>query len=199
MERSPLTHERVFSDQAFAERYAKRHRKMVEGFGHDYSGRLSSRGFKSGRIIDVGCGSGGTDMVIAHHFPDCEIVGIDLSEPLLHHANQAARAADLGKRVTFRRGDVHQIPFDDVFFQVVLNINMVHLVEDPLQMLNEMERVLAPDGLIFIADLRRSWLGLMEKEIKSSLTIHEAKDLLGRSQLREGVFSSSLLWWRFEA
>ena len=199
MERSPLTHERIFRDQAFAENYARKHRRMVERFGHEYAGKLSSRGFKNGRILDVGCGSGGTDMVIAHDFPDCEIVGIDLSEPLVCIANQAAQAVNLEKRMTFLMGDVHQIPFDDASFQVVLNINMVHLVEDPIQMLNEMERVLAPDGLLFIADLRRSLLGFMEKEIRSSLTIHEAEDLIGRSQLRKGVFSSSSLWWRFEA
>ncbi|MGA1789908.1 MAG: class I SAM-dependent methyltransferase [bacterium] len=199
MKRSPLTHERIFRDQAFAENYVRRHRKMVERFGYEYAGKLSSRGFKNGRIIDVGCGCGGTDMVIAHDFPDCEIVGIDLSEPLVCLANQAAQAANLEKRMIFLMGDVHRIPFDDASFQVVLNINMVHLVEHPIQMLNEMERVLAPDGLLFIADLRRSWLGFMENEIKSSLTVHEAEDLIGCSQLRNGAFYSSLLWWRFEA
>jgi ubiquinone/menaquinone biosynthesis C-methylase UbiE len=75
---------------------------------------------------------------------------------------------------------------------------MVHLVEDPVQMLNEIERVLAPKGFLFIADLRRSWLGLIEKEIKSALTLGEAKELFRQSKLREGVFSSSNIWWRFE-
>jgi hypothetical protein len=61
-----------------------------------------------------------------------------------------------------------------------------------------MERVLIPDGFLFIADLRRSWLGLIEKEIKSALTLEEARDVISQSELREGTFSSDLLWWRFE-
>ena len=45
------------------------------------------------------------------------------------------------------------------------SVNMVHLVEDPTAMLDEIERVLAPDGLLLIAGLRRSWFGLVEGEI----------------------------------
>jgi ubiquinone/menaquinone biosynthesis C-methylase UbiE len=75
---------------------------------------------------------------------------------------------------------------------------MVHIVENPVQMLNEIERVLVPEGFLFIADLRRSWLGCIEKEMKSALTFDEAKDLISRSKLRKGNFSSSALWWRFE-
>ena len=98
----------------------------------------------------------------------------------------------------FEKADVQQIPYDDNSFDVVLNLNMVHLVEKPIEMLDEIERVLKPDGSLFIVDLRRSWAGIIEKEMKSSLTLEEAKELLGRSKLRDGVFSRSFLWWRFE-
>lgn len=66
-------------------------------------------------------------------------------------------------------------------------------------MLDEIERVLAPTGHLFIIDLRRSWLGLVEREVRSALTLPEARTLFKQSKLRDGVFSSSLLWWRFEA
>ena len=198
MKRSILTHERVFSDEDFANDYAKKHKKMVEKFGQEYSLKLKSRGFEKGRIIDVGCGSGGTALVLAKNFPESEVFGIDLSEPLLGLANQTAQTASLEQRLRFEMADVRKIPYDDNSFNVVLNINMVHLVEDPVQMLNEMERILVPDGFLFIADLRRSWLGLIEKEIKSALTLEEARELFSQSKLRQGVFSSSIIWWRFE-
>jgi ubiquinone/menaquinone biosynthesis C-methylase UbiE len=171
---------------------------MVEKFGQEYSGKLTARGFRKGRIIDVGCGFGGTAIVLAKDFPETEVFGIDLSEPLLRLANQTAQAVKSENRPKFEMGDVQEIPYGEDYFDVVLNINMVHLVENPVQMLNEIERVLVPDGFLFIADLRRSWLGLIEKEIKSALTLGEAKELFGRSRLREGVFSSSNIWWRFE-
>lgn len=198
MKRSPLTHEIVFNNEDYANDYAKKHEKMANKFGQEYSGKLTSRGFRKGRIIDVGCGFGGTAIVLAKNFPESEVLGIDLSEPLLSLANQTARAVNLEKRLKFEIGDAERIPYGNDSFNVVLNINMVHLVENPIQMLNEIERVLSPEGFLFIADLRRSWLGLIEKEIKSALTLGEAKELFRGSNLRKGVFSSSSIWWRFE-
>ena len=199
MKRSPLTHGRVFADEAFAERYAERHQKMVEKFGHEYAEKLVSRGFYEGRIIDVGCGFGAMNIVLAHRFVDSEIVGIDLSDPLLRLANQSAQAAGLGERVRFEKADVRQIPYAAAAFDVAISTNMVHLVDDPVRMLNEIERILVPDGCLLIADIRRSWIGLLDKTFKSALTLDKAKDLINRSNVREGSFSSSLLWWRFEA
>ena len=194
-----MTIERVFSDEGFATEYARKHKKMGEKFGQDYALNLKSRGFRRGRIIDVGCGSGGTAIALAKNLPDSEVFGIDLSGPLLRIANQTAHTAAGGTRLTFEMADVHNIPYDDHYFDVVLNLNMVHLVENPVQMLNEMERILVPNGVLFIADLRRSWLGLIEKEIKSALTLQEARELFGRSEVREGIFSSSILWWRYRS
>lgn len=199
MEKSDLAHERVFKDEDFAEKYTKKHRRMAERFGQEYSGKLSSRGFRKGRILDTGCGFGGTDIILAQRFPDSEVIGIDLSEPLLQRANLVAQSANLDKKVRFEKCDVQRIPYGDDSFDVVLNVNMVHIVEDPVKMLNEIERVLAPNGFLFIADLRRSWVGLIEKEIKSALTLEEAGDLFSQSKLRKGSFSKSLVWWRFEA
>ncbi|UCE07675.1 MAG: class I SAM-dependent methyltransferase [bacterium] len=198
MNRSRLIHEIVFNDEDFAQKYAKHHQKMTEKFGYEYAQKLKSRGFQKGKMIDVGCGAGGTAVVLAKMFADCEVVGIDLSEPLLKIAEGSNQAAQLGERIKFEKADVQQIPYPDNSFDVVINLNMVHLVEDPISMLNEMERILKPDGFLFIADLRRSWLGIIEKEIKSSLTLSEASELFKQSSLREGVFSSSFLWWRFE-
>ena len=198
MKRVTSSHEAIFNDEDFAQKYAKHHQKMTEKFGHEYAKKLTSRKFKPGKIIDVGCGAGGTALVLAKKFPDCEVVGIDLSELLLKIAEKSVQAAKLGERVKFEKADVQQIPYPDNSFEVVINLNMVHLVEDPIKMLNEMERILKPEGFLFIADLKRSWLGIIEKEIKSSFTLSEAKALFKQSDLRKGVFSSSVLWWRFE-
>ena len=42
MKRSPLAHEGVFNDEDFANKYAKRHKKMAEKFGQEYSGNLEA-------------------------------------------------------------------------------------------------------------------------------------------------------------
>ncbi len=201
MRRASITHERVFSDEEDAERYAnaKGHQQMAEMFGREVAKKLTSHGFQEGRILDVGCGFGATDLVLAERFADSVIVGVDLSEPLLRLARSAGHECGLGERVVFERADAQELPYEDDAFDVVINANMVHLVDAPIKMLNEMERVLAPSGHLFIADLRRSWLGFVEKEIRSGLTLSEAREMIGRSELRPGVLSRGLLWWRYEA
>jgi ubiquinone/menaquinone biosynthesis C-methylase UbiE len=198
MKRSPLTHERVFSDEEYAERYAGGHWRMAEKFGEECAGKLKARGFGGGKIIDVGCGFGATNIVLAEQFPDSELVGIDLSEPLLELARGEAEKRGFSERVRFEVGDVGDIPFEDDSFDAAINVNMLHLVEDPVKMLDEIERVLKPGGFLFIADLQRSLLGLLEEEIKFALTLGEARELFAQSRLREGKFSWGMLWWRFE-
>jgi ubiquinone/menaquinone biosynthesis C-methylase UbiE len=198
MKQSPLIHDRVFSGD-FAEEYARKHRKIAERFGHKFAETLAVRGFETGRILDVGCGFGATAIVLAQRVPRSEVVGIDLSEPLLDLATQAAQSNGVGERVTFEKADVQEIPYDDNSFAAVLNLQMLHIVEDPIAMLDEMERVLLPDGILLMADIRRSWVGLLDKVFKSGLTVEEATALVRRSRLRQGTFSSDLLWWQYEA
>ena len=81
---------------------------------------------------------------------------------------------------------------------MLINLQMLHIVENPIAMLDEMERVLTPDGTLFMADIRRSWIGLLDKVFKTALTVGEARALLRQSDLREGVFSSDLLCWRYD-
>jgi ubiquinone/menaquinone biosynthesis C-methylase UbiE len=137
--------------------------------------------------------------VVAQALPESEVVGIDLSDPLLELAIQAAQASGLNGRVAFETADVQEIPYDDDSFDVVINFQMLHIVKDPIAMLDEIERVLAPDGALYMADIRRSWVGWLDKVFKTALTPEEAGALVRRSNLREGAFSSDLLWWRYEA
>jgi len=197
MKRIPLSHERVFSSESLAESYTKNHQKMAENFGHGYARRLAAAGFRRGKILDAGCGFGAAALVLAQTFQDSQVVGVDLSGPLLEVARSSAKAANINGRLRFEKGDVHRLPFEDRSFDVVLNFNMVHRVDDPVRMLDEIERVLAPGGVAYIADVRRSWLGLLENEIRSGISLPEAKQLFGRSTLRGGVFSWGLVWWRW--
>ena len=198
MKQSPLVHERVFAGD-FAEEYAGKHQKIAKKFGREMAEKLALRGFREGRILDAGCGFGATAIVLAQSLPRSEVVGIDLSDPLLEFAIQAAQDTGVGERVSFERADVQEIPYEDDSFDALINLQMLHIVEDPIAMLDEMERVLAPGGALFMADIRRSWVGLLDKVFKSALTVEEAGALVRQSKLRPGAFSSDLLWWRYEA
>jgi len=198
MKRRTPKRDPVFSDLAFAGRYAKKHLKMARNFGEEYARKLRTRGFQKGRVLDSGCGFGETLIYLAKTFPEAEFAGVDLSEPLLELAMSSAAKANVSGRVEFKKADVHSLPYPENHFTAVLNINMLHLVTDPVIMLDELERVLRDDGHLFIADIRRSWIGLVEKEFRSALTEDEAIELIKESNLRNGALIPGFLWWRYE-
>ena len=176
MKQSPLVHERVFAGD-FAKDYARKHQKIAEKFGREMAEKLNSRAFTNGRILDVGCGFGATAIVLAQSLPQSEVVGVDLSDPLLAFANKMVRDNSMGERITFEKADVQEIPYEDDSFDALINLQMLHIVEDPIAMLDEMERVLTPDGVLLMADIRRSWVGLLDKVFKTALTVEEARAL----------------------
>ncbi len=188
---------RDFNDREFAIRYIKKHEKMAEKLGRKVSKRLTALGFQSGKILDAGCGFGVTDILLSHYFPESEITGIDLSKTLLQHADMLLQKSNVENRVKFKRADVHKIPFENNTFNAVLSINMVHLVDNPVKMFNEIERVLHPGGYLLVIDIRRSLVGIIEKEFKTAITLDEARELFTQTNIMNGTFSQDFLYWEF--
>jgi len=188
-----------FNDKSFAELYIKKHKKILEKLGYSYAQKLKRLGFSEGRILDAGCGFGAMCLVLAKEFSNCEVVGVDLSIPLLDYAESNISGESIETRLKFKKENVEKMSFEDNSFDVVFNVNMVHWVNNSLSMVNEIERILKPEGHLFIKDLRKSWLGVFEKEINNALSLGQAREKIGNSELRNGSFSSSLLWWDFEA
>ena len=187
-----------FSNTDFAKRYAAKHLKMSINFAKELEVKLNKINFNQGRILDSGCGPGFVIIELAKKFPSGEFIGIDLSDPLLEIANDTSKNEKLTNRVKFLKADVQNVPFPNSFFDFILNINMLHLVESPVKMLNEIQRVLKPEGLFYITDLRKSILGLIEKEMKSAFINEEAREIIAKSNLSKGSFSSDLIWWRYQ-
>ena len=121
-----------------------------------------------------------------------------MSDTLLEIANNIKKKEKPTDRVIFLKSDVQDIPFPNKYFDLIINLNMLHLVKDPVKMLNEIERVLKSNGLFFITDLRRNILGFIGKEIKSAFTVEEARKTIEKSNLSKGKLSSELIWWRYQ-
>ena len=194
-----MADDNIFNDSEFAQKYADKHQKMANSFGVEYVRKLTARGFSKGKILDAGCGFGGTLLHLARNFPQAQGVGIDMSDPLLELARQTAAAEGLEQRVVFEKADVQEIPYPDDSFDVLISTNVVHHVADPLAMLKELERVLAPDGMLYIADSRRSGLaGLFDKAFREAMSYSEVLALLYQAKLPKEPFTSGFLWWRYE-
>jgi len=195
---SKTIYDSLFDSPEFANRYYQEHTRMARKLGLKYFRKLIKHGFIKGKILDVGYGFGGTLLVLARNFPESEFIGVDLSKPLLEIARKTSSELELADRSEFLKQDVHELQFEDNSIDVILNLNMVHLVNDPVQMLNEIERVLKLEGQFFIKDIRYSWLRFFEKGIKFSFSNEEAMNIINKSDLSIGRFSSDFLWWNYE-
>lgn len=108
-----------------------------------------------GRILDVGCGDGITDLGIALRTePEC-LIGIDPFRgyerlPEILAANQLDPAI-VPPTLRFLPADANHLPFEDDSFDVVLSWGSVeHIAGGYHQALIEMRRVLRDGGLLFI-------------------------------------------------
>jgi ubiquinone/menaquinone biosynthesis C-methylase UbiE len=197
MKRIELFHPRVFSDPEWAEGYYKRNRTNITRVAFRLADILTKSGFKGGKILDAGCGFGVVSIEIAKRFPESEVIATDLAEPLLNLAGSLASGAGVQDSITFQKGDVQKMDFDDQSFDLVINTFMVHIVEDPVAMFNEIQRVTKEQGIVLISDLRRIWLGLFVKKLRTSFTLNEGLDIIHQSGLRPGKGSSGPFWWDY--
>ena len=107
------------------------------------------------RALEVGCGPGRLSILLAERGFD--VTGVDLDPAMVERARaNAARSANGGGRgPSFAVGDVASLAFPDDSFDVVVSTLSMHHWEDPAAGLNEIARVLRPDGRALIWDFRR--------------------------------------------
>jgi ubiquinone/menaquinone biosynthesis C-methylase UbiE len=102
------------------------------------------------RVLDVGCGRGGTVHVFKTMFDARSIVGLDLSPQAIAFCRQAHADA----RVSFFEGDAEKLPFDDGVFDIVTNVESSHSYPDINAFYAEVYRVLSPGGFFLYTDLQ---------------------------------------------
>ena len=101
------------------------------------------------RILDVGCGRGGTVFVIKQFFEPRSVRGIDLSP----NAIASCRANHLYDNVHFDEGDAENLPFDAEQFDVVTNVESSHSYPNLTAFYAEVFRVLVPGGYFLYTDI----------------------------------------------
>jgi ubiquinone/menaquinone biosynthesis C-methylase UbiE len=108
-----------------------------------------------GLLADIGCGPGYFTLDTARAFPRLDIVGLDISEEMLQKAEKTLSALPSGSKITFRQGDIHELPFKDNSLDFAVSTLSMHHWAEPAKALGEIYRVLKPQGQFLIFDTRR--------------------------------------------
>jgi SAM-dependent methyltransferase len=102
------------------------------------------------RVLDVGCGCGGTTLAVARLIAPGQAVGIDLSAPMLARARAGAEAAGHGNAV-FQQGDAQVHPLEPTRFDAVISRFGVMFFADPVAAFANIRSATRPAGrLVFV-------------------------------------------------
>jgi demethylmenaquinone methyltransferase/2-methoxy-6-polyprenyl-1,4-benzoquinol methylase len=101
--------------------------------------------FRPRRILDVATGTAGVAIALAHA-TEANIIGVDISEPMLERGRERVRAADLDARIRLEIARAEELPFPDASFDAVSFTYLLRYVADPSATVAELARVLRPGG-----------------------------------------------------
>ncbi len=113
---------------------------------------LALMGLKHGeRVLDLGCGAGWATRLLAQLVAGGErpgqVVGLDVSDEMVRRARGASTQYD---NILFVVGSAQQIPWEENFFDKVLSVESFYYYGDQDRALDELFRVIAPKGELFI-------------------------------------------------
>jgi len=177
--------------------------------------KILRRGIKSGRVLDIGTGSGRLAIELAK-LKDChfDIVALDISENMIKRARENARRYGVENRIRFLVSTAANLPFADNSFDLVISYASLHHWLKPVTVFDEVARVTRQTGHAIIRDNKRvyqnpAWRAIIwfvsrfmnkrhrenwPRALLASYTIPEAHEVLSRSRLRNYQISSDFVF-----
>ncbi|MBN1415637.1 MAG: class I SAM-dependent methyltransferase [Bacteroidales bacterium] len=144
-------------------------------------------------ILELGCGTGHwTEFLCGQGF---RVLAVDSSRAMI----DIARTKNINRAI-FRQADASALPFKTSSFSTLVSVTMLEFTESPFMVLDEIDRVLRPGGLLVLGCLNIfSELGKRSREDPVFKHAHffspaEAGQLLSRfgtPELSSGVYFSS--------
>jgi SAM-dependent methyltransferase len=101
---------------------------------------------RGGRILEVGCGTGG--LLVAARRAELAVEGVDIASRWLIVARR--RLADRGLSVPLLAASAERLPWPDGRFDAVVADSVLEHLDDPWRALREWSRVLRPGGRLVV-------------------------------------------------
>ena len=104
-------------------------------------------------ILDAGCGIGLQALLFAELVgPSGHVTCLDINPAFLEYAKKFAKKAGLIERLSFKQGDIYNLPFEDNKFDWLWSSNCAgyYLTKDPILLMKELSRVVRPGGIIVL-------------------------------------------------
>ena len=174
--------ERRRRSQNFFDRYARQWDDLARTLlpVPEYRQRLLDQVPENVRVLEIGAGTGALLTELASRA--VKVIGVDHSPAMLEEARRRL-ANDGVSDVELRLGEMSHLPLPNASVDCVVANMVLHHAADPATVLAEIRRVLAPGGLLLLADLARherevvreqladQWLGFEALELETWLKV----------------------------
>ena len=132
--------------------YNRRHGNALAKAGywkHDYKYIVKAvKSAAPSSLIDIGCGTGAFLQYLSESQPGIKLYGLDLSEGMVQEVNTR-----MGKKATVYQGDSEHMPLENNQFDFATCNMSIHHYPHAQLAVNEMFRILEPDGTLCINDM----------------------------------------------
>jgi ubiquinone/menaquinone biosynthesis C-methylase UbiE len=106
----------------------------------------AAQSLAKGWILDIGTGPASLPMEIAKDCRNVNIVGLDISVPVLNEAIKQIRDEPYSSRIHLITSSAEYLPFADNVFEMVQSMFSLHLWDDLSLAIDEIYRVLEPNS-----------------------------------------------------
>lgn len=103
-------------------------------------------------VLDIGCGAGGVDLLLAGTHGAAYVTGIDVEDTVLAHARRKVEQAGLSDRIGLVKVAPGPLPFPRATFDVVFSKDSIVHIPDKHELMREVFRVLKPGGWFIASD-----------------------------------------------
>ena len=112
---------------------------------------------KGGRLVDIGAGTGVllSRIALMPDFDDLELVATDFFPTMIDAAMKRLAISQQLGRIRVEQQDVHSLTYPNYYARYVISRSTLHHWADPVTALREIHRILEPQGVALIHDVRR--------------------------------------------
>ena len=135
--------EKMFGNAQAYERFMGRWSRQMAPLLIDFAGVANT-----GRVLDIGSGSGSMAFELAKRRPGVHVTGID---PSAEYVGYAATKNSFPSRVGFQTGDARHMEFNDSTFTASVSLLVFNFIPDPGKAAREARRVTKAKGPVAAA------------------------------------------------